>query len=92
MRLGLMSSGMRRKGRRKTMSDNPTSLRMRYNELLDEVFVAMAKRDKCRFDWSKNELNDRIKELQKQARKLDQQINDLTTQAANALNDARVLK
>lgn len=92
MRLGLMSSGMRRKGRRKTMSDNPTSLRMRYNELLDEVFVAMAKRDKCRFDWYKNELNDRIKELQKQARKLDQQINDLTEFGAELLNDARVLK
>ena len=92
MRLGLMSSGMRRKGRRKTMSDNPTSLRMRYNELLDEVFVAMAKRDKCPFDWSKNELNDRIKELQKQARKLDQQINDLTEFGAELLNDARVLK
>jgi predicted ribosome quality control (RQC) complex YloA/Tae2 family protein len=87
-----MSIGMRRKGRRKTMSDNPTSLRIRYNELLDEVFVAIAKLEKTRFDWSKNELNDRIKELQKQARKLDQQINDLTTQAADALNDVLVLK
>ena len=87
-----MRNGMSRKGRRKMMTDSPTSLRMRYNELLDEVFVAMAKRDKCRFDWSKNELNDRIKELQKQARKLDQQINDLTEFGAELLNDARVLK
>ena len=74
------------------MSDTPTSLRIRYNDILEEEFRAIAKLEKTRFEWSCNELNDRIKELQRQARKLDQQINDLTTQAADALNDARVLK
>ena len=74
------------------MSDTPTSLRIRYNDILEEQFRAIAKPEKTRFEWSRNELNDRIKELQKQARKLDQQINDLTTQAADALNDARVLR
>ena len=73
-------------------TDNPTFLRARYNDILEEQFRAIAKLEKTRFEWSRNELNDRIKELQKQARKLDQQINDLTTQAADALNDARVLR
>lgn len=72
-------------------TDNPTFLRVRYNDILEEEFRAIAKLEKTRFEWSRNELNERIKELQKQARKLDQQINDLTTQAADALNDARVL-
>ena len=87
-----MSSGMRRKGRRKMMTDSPTSLRVRYNDIIEEQFRAIAKLEKTRFEWSRNELNDRIKELQKQARKLDQQINDLTEFGAELLNDARVLK
>ena len=74
------------------MSDTPTSLRIRYNDILEEEFRAIAKLEKTRFEWSCNELNDRIKELQRQARKLDQQINDLTTQAADALNEVLVLK
>lgn len=74
------------------MSDNPTSLRMRYNDILEEEFRAIAKLEKTRFEWSRNKLNDRIKELQRQARKLDQQINDLTEFGAELLNDARVLK
>ncbi len=74
------------------MNDSPTFLRTRYNDILEEEFRALAKLEKTRFEWSRNELNERIKQLQKQARKLDQQINDLTTQAADALNDARVLR
>ncbi len=73
-------------------NDNPAFLRMRYNDILEEEFRAIANLDRTRFEWSRNELNDRIKELQKQARKLDQQINDLTTQAADALNEVLVLK
>jgi predicted ribosome quality control (RQC) complex YloA/Tae2 family protein len=74
------------------MTDSPTPLRVRYNDIIEEQFRAIAKLEKTRFEWSRNELNDRIKELQKQARKLDQQINDLTTQAADALNEVLVLK
>ena len=74
------------------MSDTPTSLRIRYNDILEEEFRAIAKLEKTRFEWSRNKLNDRIKELQRQARKLDQQINDLTEFGAELLNDARVLK
>ena len=74
------------------MTDSPTSLRVRYNDIIEEQFRAIAKLEKTRFEWSRNELNDRIKELQKQARKLDQQINDLTEFGAELLNDARVLK
>lgn len=74
------------------MNDSHTFLRTRYNDILEEEFRALAKLEKTRFEWSRNELNERIKQLQKQARKLDQQINDLTTQAADALNDARVLR
>ena len=74
------------------MSDTPTSLRIRYNDILEEEFRAIAKLEKTRFEWSRNELNDRIKELQRQARKLDQQINNLTEFGAELLNDARVLK
>lgn len=72
--------------------ESPQHLRSRYNDIIEEVFRTQAKLEASRFEWSRNELDDRIKELQKQARKLDQQINDLTTQAADALNDARVLK
>ena len=74
------------------MSDTPTSLRIRYNDILEEEFRAIAKLEKTRLEWSRNELNDRIKELQIQARKLDQQINNLTEFGAELLNDARVLK
>ena len=74
------------------MNDSPTFLRTRYNDILEEEFRSIAKLEKTRFEWSRNELNDRIKELQKQARKLDQQINDLTTQAADALYEVLVLK
>ena len=74
------------------MSDTPTSLRIRYNDILEEEFRAIAKLEKTRFEWSRNKLNDRIKELQRQARKLDQQINNLTEFGAELLNDARVLK
>ena len=88
----LMRNGMSRKGRRKMMTDSPTSLRVRYNDIIEEQFRAIAKLEKTRFEWSRNELNDRIKELQIQARKLDQQINNLTEFGAELLNDARVLK
>jgi predicted ribosome quality control (RQC) complex YloA/Tae2 family protein len=74
------------------MNDSHTFLRTRYNDILEEQFRSIAKLEKTRFEWSRNELNDRIKELQRQARKLDQQINDLTTQAADALNEVLVLK
>ena len=74
------------------MSDTPTSLRIRYNDILEEEFRAIAKLEKTRLEWSRNELNDRIKELQIQARKLDQPINNLTEFGAELLNDARVLK
>jgi len=74
------------------MNDSPTFLRTRYNDILEEEFRSIAKLEKTRFEWSRNELNDRIKELQIQARKLDQQINDLTEFGAELLNDARVLK
>ena len=67
-------------------------LRSRYNDIIEEEFRAIAKLEKTRFEWSRNELNDRIKELQIQARKLDQQINNLTEFGAELLNDARVLK
>ena len=67
-------------------------LRSRYNDIIEEEFRAIAKLEKTRFEWSLNELNDRIKELQIQARKLDQQINNLTEFGAELLNDARVLK
>jgi len=67
-------------------------LRSRYNDILEEEFRAIAKLEKTRLEWSRNELNDRIKELQIQARKLDQQINNLTEFGAELLNDARVLK
>ena len=67
-------------------------LRSRYNDILEEEFLAIAKLEKTRLEWSRNELNDRIKELQIQARKLDQQINNLTEFGAELLNDARVLK
>jgi len=67
-------------------------LRSRYNDIIDEEFRAIAKLEKTRLEWSRNELNDRIKELQIQARKLDQQINNLTEFGAELLNDARVLK
>jgi len=74
------------------MNDSPTFLRTRYNDILEEEFRSIAKLEKTRFEWSRNELNDRIKELQIQARKLDQQINNLTEFGAELLNDARVLK
>lgn len=74
------------------MTDSPTSLRVRYNDIIEEQFHAIAKLEKTRFEWSRGELNDRIKELQKEARKLDQQINNLTEFGAELLNDARVLK
>jgi len=74
------------------MTDSHTSLRVRYNDIIEEQFRAIAKLEKTRFEWSRNELNDRIKELQKEARKLDQQINNLTEFGAELLNDARVLK
>ena len=74
------------------MNDSPTFLRTRYNDILEEQFRAIAELEKTRFEWSRNELNDRIKELQKEARKLDQQINNLTEFGAELLNDARVLK
>ena len=67
-------------------------LRSRYNDILEEEFRAIAKLEKTRLEWSRNELNDRIKELQRQARKLDQQINNLTEFGAELLNDARFLK
>ena len=67
-------------------------LRSRYNDIIDEVFLAQAKLDASRFEWSRDEYRDRIKELQIQARKLDQQINNLTEFGAELLNDARVLK
>ena len=67
-------------------------LRSRYNDILEEEFRAIAKLEKTRLEWSRNELNDRIMELQIQARKLDQQINNLTEFGAELLNDARVLK
>ena len=67
-------------------------LRSRYNDIIEEEFRAIAKLEKTRLEWSRNELNDRIKELQIQARKLDQQINNLTEFGAELLNDARVLK
>ena len=67
-------------------------LRSRYNDILEEEFRAIAKLEKTRLEWSRNELNDRIKELQIQARKLDQQINNLTEFGAELLNHARVLK
>ena len=73
-------------------TDNHTFLRVRYNDILEEEFRAIAKLEKTRFEWSRNELNDRIKKLQIQARKLDQQINNLTEFGAELLNDARVLK
>lgn len=72
--------------------ESPQHLRSRYNDILEEEFRAIAKLEKTRFEWSRNELNDRIKELQIQARKLDQQINNLTEFGAELLNDARVLK
>ena len=74
------------------MNDSHTFLRTRYNDILEEEFRSIAKLEKTRFEWSRNELNDRIKELQIQARKLDQQINNLTEFGAELLNDARVLK
>lgn len=74
------------------MTDTPSLLRIRYNDLLEEEFRAIAELEKTRFEWSRGELNDRIKELQKEARKLDQQINNLTEFGAELLNDARVLK
>ena len=72
--------------------ESPQHLRSRYNDILEEEFRAIAKLEKTRFEWSRNKLNDRIKELQRQARKLDQQINNLTEFGAELLNDARVLK
>ena len=67
-------------------------LRSRYNDIIEEVFRTQAKLEASRFEWSRNEYRDRIKELQIQARKLDQQINNLTEFGAELLNDARVLK
>ena len=67
-------------------------LRPRYNDIIDEVFRTQAKLEASRFEWSRNEYRDHIKELQRQARKLDQQINNLTEFGAELLNDARVLK
>ena len=72
--------------------ESPQHLRSRYNDIIEEVFRTQAKLDASRFEWSRNEYRDRIKELQKQARKLDQQINNLTEFGAELLNDARVLK
>jgi len=72
--------------------ESPQHLRARYNDIIEEVFSTQAKMDASRFEWSRNEYRDRIKELQRQARKLDQQINNLTEFGAELLNDARVLK
>lgn len=72
--------------------ESPQHLRSRYNDIIEEVFRKQAKLEASRFEWSRNEYRDRIKELQIQARKLDQQINNLTEFGAELLNDARVLK
>jgi len=72
--------------------ESPQHLRSRYNDIIEEVFRTQAKLEASRFEWSRNEYRDRIKELQIQARKLDQQINNLTEFGAELLNDARVLK
>ena len=72
--------------------ESPQHLRSRYNDIIEEVFRTQAKLEASRFEWSRNEYRDRIKELQRQARKLDQQINNLTEFGAELLNDARVLK
>ena len=72
--------------------ESPQHLRSRYNDIIEEVFRTQAKLEASRFEWSRNEYRDRINELQIQARKLDQQINNLTEFGAELLNDARVLK
>ncbi len=61
-------------------------LRALYNDKVTRVFLYMDRRNKARMKFTKQELTEEIYKLQKEARRIDREINDRITLANGYIN------